>query len=118
MTDVYSRRILACYVTYDPLSYRSVMMAFRHCVKHYGRLPQELVADRGPEFQSVYFETLHLRCFETKLERPAGQPRFGPVIERLFGTTTQLLHQLRGNTQASKIPRQVTKAVDPKRLAV
>ena len=119
LTDAYSRRILACYVTYDPPSYRSVMMAFRQCVKHYGRLPQELVVDRGPEFQSVYFETLLMRCFVTKLERPVGQPRFGSVIERLFGTTTtQLLHQLRGNTQASKIPRQVTKDVDPKRLAV
>jgi len=119
MTDAYSRRILACYVTYDPPSYRSVMMAFRHCVKHYGRLPQELVVDRGPEFQSVYFETLLSRCFVTKLERPPGQPRFGSVIERMFGTTTtQLLNQLRGNTQASKIPRQVTKAVDPKHLAV
>lgn len=119
LTDAYSRRILACYVTYDPPSYRSVMMAFRQCVKHFGRLPQELVVDRGPEFQSVYFETLLSRCFVTKLERPLGQPRFGSVIERLFGTTTtQLLHQLRGNTQASKIPRQVTKDVDPKRLAV
>ncbi len=119
MTDAYSRRILACYVTYDPPSYRSVMMAFRQCVKHYGRLPQELVVDRGPEFQSVYFETLLMRCFVTKLERPPGQPRFGSVIERLFGTTTtQLLNQLRGNTQASKIPRQVTHEVDPKRLAV
>lgn len=119
LTDAYSRRFLACYVTYDPPSYRSVMMAFRQCVKHFGRLPQELVVDRGPEFQSVYFETLLSRCFVTKLERPASQPRFGSVIERLFGTTTsQLLHQLRGNTQASKIPRQMTKAVDPKRLAV
>ncbi len=119
LTDAYSRRILACYVTYDPPSYRSVMMAFRQCVKHYGRLPQELVVDRGPEFQSVYFETLLMRCFVTKLERPAGQPRFGSVIERLFGTTTtELINQLRGNTQASKIPRQMTHEVDPKRLAV
>ncbi len=119
LTDANTRRILACYVTYDPPSYRSVMMAFRQCVKHYGRLPQELVVDRGPEFQSVYFETLLMRCFVTKLERPAGQPRFGSVIERLFGTTTtELINQLRGNTQASKIPRQMTHEVDPKRLAV
>src|SRR6266516_7807415 len=26
MTDAYSRRVLACYLTYDPPSYRSVMM--------------------------------------------------------------------------------------------
>lgn len=119
LTDAYSRRILACYVTYDPPSYRSAMMAFRLCVKQYGRLPQELVVDRGPDFNSVYFETLLARCFVTKLERPAQQPRFGSVIERLFGkTTTELIEQLRGNTQASKIPRHMTSEVDPKRLAV
>ncbi|GER89911.1 hypothetical protein KDW_40730 [Dictyobacter vulcani] len=119
LTDAYSRRILACYVTYDPPSYRSAMMAFRLCVKQYGRLPQELVVDRGPEFGSVYFESLLARCFMTKLERPPQQPRFGSVIERLFGkTNTELLNQLRGNTQASKVPRQMTDEVDPKRLAV
>ncbi len=52
MTDAYSRRVLACYVTFDPPSYRSAMMAFRLCVQRYGRLPQELVVDQGPEFGS------------------------------------------------------------------
>jgi putative transposase len=119
LIDAYSRRMLACYVTYDPPSYRSAMMAFRLCVQRYGRLPQELVVDRGSEFNSVYFESLLSRCFVTKLDRPPSQPHFGSVIERLFGvTTTELLNQLRGNTQASKIPRQMTREVDPKRLAV
>jgi putative transposase len=119
MTDANTRRMLACYVTYDPPSYRSAMMAFRLCVQRSGRLPQELVVDRGPEFNSVYFESLLSRCFVTKLDRPPAQPHFGSVIERLFGvTTTELLNPLRGNTQASKIPRQMTREVDLKRLAV
>jgi putative transposase len=119
LTDAYSRRILACYVTYDPPSYRSVMMAFRECVKRHHRLPQECFVDRGPEFGSVYFETLLTRHFVAKKDRPAGTPRTGSVIERLFGTTTtQLLHQLLGNTQATKQPRQMTHEVDPRRLAV
>jgi putative transposase len=119
LTDAYSRRILACYVTYDPPSYRSVMTAFRECVKRHQRLPQECFVDRGPEFGSVYFETLLTRHFVTKKDRPASQPRMGSVIERLFGTTTtQLLHQLLGNTQASKHPRLMTREVNPKRLAV
>jgi putative transposase len=119
LTDAYSRRILACYVTYDPPSYRSVMMAFRECVKRHQRLPQECFVDRGPEFGSVYFETLLTRHFVTKKDRPASHPRMGSVVERLFGTTTtQLLHQLLGNTQASKQPRLMTREVDPKRLAV
>ncbi|TME65233.1 MAG: DDE-type integrase/transposase/recombinase [Chloroflexi bacterium] len=119
MTDAYSRRVLACYVTFDPPSYRSAMMAFRLCVQRYGRLPQELVVDQGPEFGSVYFQSLLTRCLVTQLDRPPQQPRFGSVAERLFGTaTTQLLNQLRGNTQASKTPRHMTREVDPKRLAV
>ena len=119
LTDAYSRRILACYVTYDPPSYRSVMMALRECVKRHQRLPQECFVDRGPEFGSVYFETLLTRHFVTKKDRPASQPRLGSVIERLFGTTTtQLLHQLLGNTQAAKHPRLMTREIDPRRLAV
>jgi putative transposase len=55
----------------------------------------------------------------TKMNRPPQQPHFGSVIERLFGTTTsEFLNQLRGNTQASKVPRQMTREVDPKRLAI
>jgi len=119
LTDAYSRRMLACHLSYEPPSYRSAMMAFRLCVQRYGRLPQELVVDHGPEFGSVYFEALLSQCFVTKIERPAGQPHFGSVIERLFGTTTsEFLNQLRGNTQASRVPRQMTREVDPKRLAI
>jgi putative transposase len=119
LTDAYSRRILACYLTYDPPSYRSVMMALRICVQRHQRLPQECFVDRGPEFGSVYFETLLTRYFVTKKDRPAAHPRMGSVIERLFGTaTTELLHQLSGNTQATKHPRQITRDVDPRRLAV
>jgi len=119
LTDAYSRRVLAAHVTFDPPSYRAAMMAFRLCVQRYGRLPQECFVDRGPEFGSVYFESLLTRCFVTQVERPPSQPRFGSVVERLFGTTTtELLNQLRGNTQASKTPRLLTRAVDPQRLAV
>jgi putative transposase len=119
LTDAYSRRILALYVSYDPPSYRSAMMTFRACVQRHQRLPQELVVDRGPDFGSVYFETLLSRFFVLKKERPPESPRFGSVLERLFGTTTtQLLNQLRGNTQASKTPRQMTHEVDPQRFAV
>ena len=52
-------------------------------------------------------------------ERPAQQPRYGSLIERLFGTTTtELLNQLRGNTQATKNVRQMTSEVDPRQHAV
>lgn len=117
--QIHFQRVLACYLTYDTPSYRSVMMALWVCVQRHQRLPQECFVDRGPEFGSVYFETLFTRYAVTKKDRPTAQPRMGSVIERLFGTaTTQLLHQLSGNTQVTKQPRQMMRAVDPRRLAV
>jgi putative transposase len=51
LTDAYSRRILAAYVTFDPPSYRSCMMILRQCVRLHGRLPQIIVVDGGAEFR-------------------------------------------------------------------
>lgn len=119
LIDAYSRRILALYLTFDPPSYRSCMMALRTCVQRFGRFPQAVVVDGGKEFHSLYFDTLLARYHCIKKTRPGGKPRFGSVIERLFGTTnTEFVYNLLGNTQASKQPRQITKAVDPKQQAV
>jgi putative transposase len=119
LVDAYSRRLLSVYVTYDPPSYRSCLMALRLCVQRFERLPQDLVVDGGKEFHSGYVETLLNRYGITRKARPGNEPRFGSVLERLFGTSnTQFIHTLRGNTQATKIPRQMTKEVNPKHLAV
>ncbi|MDH3674031.1 MAG: DDE-type integrase/transposase/recombinase [Anaerolineae bacterium] len=118
MVDAFSRRLLAIYLTYDPPSYRSCMMVLRECVRRHGRLPQTLVVDGGKEFHSTYFETLLARYEIIKKTRPAAQPRFGAVCERLFGTAnTIFIHNLVGNTQIMTNVRQVTKAVNPKNLA-
>jgi len=94
------------------------MMILRECVRRHGRLPQIVVIDGGPEFQSTYFEAL-LACYECiKKTRPPAKARFGSCCERLFGTcNTQFIHNLRGNTQITRNVRQVTVSVDPKRMA-
>ena len=118
LMDAFSRRLLAFYLTYDPPSYRSCMMVLRECVRRYGRFPYSVVVDRGSDFESVYFETLlaYYECI--KKSRPGAKPRFGSVCERLFGTSnTTFVHNLLGNTQATRQPRQMTKAVDPRRQA-
>jgi putative transposase len=113
------RRIVAAYLSYDPPSYRSCMAVIRLCVKRYKRLPAAIVVDGGPEFQSTYFEKLLALFKIRKHKRPASEPRFGSVQERLFGTMeTDFIYHLVGNTQASKQPRKLTKATDPKRLGV
>ncbi|MBO3463210.1 MAG: DDE-type integrase/transposase/recombinase [Aetokthonos hydrillicola CCALA 1050] len=119
LTDAFSRRILAIYLTFDPPSYRSCMMGLRILVQRLGRFPSALVVDGGKEFNSIYFDALLARYHCTKKIRPGGKPRFGSVIERLFGTTnTEFIYNLLGNTQASKQPRHLTKTIDPKQLAV
>lgn len=118
LTDAYSRRLLGVYLTYDPPSYRSNMMILRLCVQRHARLPETLVVDGGPEFRSTYFETLAAMFQITMKTRPPAEPRFGSIIERLFGTAnTQLIHTLTGNTQITRNVRQVTKAVNPKNHA-
>jgi putative transposase len=119
MTDAYTRRLLAVYVTFDPPSYRSCMMVARICVRRFGRLPQINIVDGGLELSGTYFETL-LAAYECgKKERPSTKSRFGAVCERLFGTSnTQFIHNLQGNTQIMRNVRQVTKAISPKEHAI
>jgi len=113
------RRIAAYCLTFDPPSYRSCLLVLRLCVLRYGRLPTAITVDGGAEFQSVYFEHLLALYRVRKHQRPAAEPRFGSVQERLFGTmATEFIQHLLGNTQALRQPRVVTRATDPRRQAV
>ncbi len=119
LVDAFSRRLLAVYLTFDRPSYRSCMMALRICVKRFGRFPHTLIVDGGKEFHSEYFEALVARYSGLKKTRPGAKPRFGSVVERLFGTAnTEFVYTLLGNTQAAKRLRQMTKDVDPRRQAI
>ena len=119
LTDAFSRRLLAVYLTFDEPSYRTCMMTLRECVHRHNRLPELVVVDWGPEFESIYFETLLARYECSKATRPPAKPRFGSVIERLFNTAnTTFVHNLAGNTQVMKNVRQVTQSVDPRGHAV
>ncbi|WP_240620335.1 TnsA endonuclease N-terminal domain-containing protein [Peribacillus acanthi] len=119
LIDAFSRRVLAFYLTYDAPSYRSCMNTIRECVRKYSRLPKTLVVDGGKDFQSTYFDTLLASNDCHKKIRPGAKPKFGAVCERLFGTTnTVFINNLAGNTQLSKLVRQMTKEFDPRNLAI
>lgn len=118
LTDAFTRRLLVVYLTFDSASYRSAMMVLRECVWRYGRLPQTIVVDGGPDFRSTYFETLVTYYHCTKATRPWAKPHYGSVCERLFRTSnTEFIHNLLGNTQVMKQVRQVTKAMQPQEHA-
>lgn len=119
MIDAFTRRVLAFYISFESPSYRSCMMVFRDCVRRYGRLPQQIVVDNGKEFHSIYFETLLAMYEREPKRRPPAKPRYGSILERLFGTTNAMfIHNLEGNTKIMKNVRQVTKSVNPKYKAI
>lgn len=118
LIDAHTRRILSFWITFDPPSYRSLMMVLRRCVERWNRLPESILVDGGAEFGSVYYEQFLARWRVRKEVRP-GEPRFGAVIERFFGSLNErLLHQLRGNTKMTRNVRQLTPATDPTVRAV
>ena len=80
LTDAFSRRTLAFYLTFDPPSYRSCMMILRECIRRFGRFPQILVVDGGREFESTYFETLLARYECTKKTRPPLNRGSAPLV--------------------------------------
>ncbi|ACT47391.1 Mu transposase C-terminal domain-containing protein [Methylotenera mobilis] len=117
MIDAYSRKVLAFWISFNSPSYHSCMMLIKRCVQQHGRIPRTIVVDGGSEFDSVYMETLLSFLKVTKKSRAKSKARFGSVLERFFGTSnTQLIHNLSGNTQATKTPRTCVPSHDPKKL--
>lgn len=116
--DAFTRRILGIYLTFDPPSYRSNMMLLRDIVRRYRRLPQFIIVDNGADFRSEDFsrfaELMHIHI----RYRPAGRPRHGTVMERIFGRVhSDYVHNLAGNTKALKEVRKTTGKFLPSRLA-
>lgn len=72
----------------------------------------------GTDFHASAFVSF-LRGRGTKLRfRPAGQPRHGTVLERMFGRVhTEYISNLAGNTKATKNVRSVTGSHLPEKLA-
>jgi len=119
MIDAYTREIIAWAILFESPSYRSCMAVIRECVKRHGRVPKYIVVDKGAEFKGIYFECLLARLDVHKKTRPGGKPRFGSVIERVFGISNKaFIHNLVGNNQALQKPRRMSKTHDPRRLAV
>lgn len=113
--DSESRRVVGFYLSFEPPSYRSCMMVLRDIVRRHGRMPDMIVVDNGKEFKSLAFKRVCELYGCSIRYRPAGQPRHGSVMERLFGTTqSQLIHNLSGNTQLMRHVRTVTKSVNPR----
>lgn len=116
--DERSRRVLAFHLTYFPPSYRSVLMLLLGIVENQGRLPDAIVHDWGSEFRAIEFMRVLQACDIRRYWRPKGKPRFGNVIERLFGSLqSQLTKNQVGNTKALRNVRTSSMQLSPALLA-
>jgi putative transposase len=116
--DAYTRCIVGIYLSYDPPSYRSNMMLLRDIVRRQRRLPQFIVVDNGSDFRSQDFDNATVLLRIHVRYRPAGRPRHGAIMERIFGHAhSAYVHNLAGNTKATKKVRQTTGKFLPSRLA-
>ena len=116
--DAHTRRLLGLYLSFDPPSYRANMMLLRDMVRRYRRLPQFIIVDNGADFRSGDFQRFCERLRIHLRYRPAGRPRHGAVLERLFGRLhSEYVHNLAGNTKALRNVRQTTGKYLPSRLA-
>ncbi|RFB15163.1 transposase [Bacillus sp. HNG] len=119
LSDAYSRRLLAVSLSFDNPGYRSNLMVLRECVRRHGRFPSTVVVDGGRDFRSIYFETFTSKNNCGRKYRPGAKPRYGSVIERLFGTANKsFISSLIGNTQLTKNVRKLTKNTNPKNLSI
>ena len=105
-------------LSFEPPSVASVYAVLQDIWNNHGRFPNRIVVDRGAEFGSRAVEQTCAAFSILKIDRPPSRPRFGAVMERWFHTlNTQVLHNLRGNSQLLKDARSLSPEVAPERFA-
>lgn len=114
LIDVEMNFVYSLWLSFRDPSRRACAMAIRLCVRKHGKLPEEIVIDRGPEFESVYFSALLAHCGVGPVWRPAEHPRYGSEAERFFGEfKTQWLSLRQGNLVNYKEARAVSRSHAP-----
>jgi putative transposase len=119
MLDLATSSVLAFCVSFKAPSRVSVARVMRECVRKHGKLPREIIVDRGPDFRSVYFSALLAHSEVELILRPASHSRYGSEVERLFGELkTQWLSQRSGNSTNYKNARAYDGEFKPEKSAV
>ncbi len=116
--DAYSDALLSFFLTYQRPKIDSVMMTLRELVRRHSRVPESIIVDGGKEFENTPVEVFCSR-FNITIHSRKSMPKGGAAVERKFYQANKhILHNLQGNTQLLKLPRQLTKKVNPYQNAV
>lgn len=119
MIDLATSYVIAVTISFLSPSRKAVSKIIRECVRLHGKLPAELIVDRGSEFRSTFMASLMAHYDVVYTLRPASHPRFGAQVERLFGEfKSQWLAQRPGNLADYKEARGVDGSLSPRRRAV
>ncbi len=119
MIDLATSKILAFTISFKNPSNRSLSKVIRECVRMHGRLPQEILFDRGSNFKSKHTAQLLASLGVINSMRPAALSKSGGEIEGLFGEFKKTwLSQRPGNTADFKEARSVDGKKAPKHAAV
>lgn len=110
----YTRRVVGMYLSFQPPSYVSTMMLLADIIKRFGRLPDAIIHDWGSEFKAKDWKYALTILYIIRHVRPKSAPRFGAILERMFGVVTrELIDNIAGNTKLRKNVRQITPQSDP-----
>lgn len=110
----YTRKVLGFHLSFRPPSFVSSMTTLADIIVRTGRIPDSIIHDWGSEFRAKAFICCLAALFVEKFVRPKGSPKFGSVIERMFGIATQqLIANLAGNTKLRKNVRELSLSNDP-----
>ncbi|KAB2909172.1 MAG: transposase family protein, partial [Dechloromonas sp.] len=119
MVDSFDGRTLAWHLSKEGPSDDTIQALFINCVKNHGAIPAEIVCDFGPEHRTTWLqETLAALNVVLDYRPKSDPPKGGPVESSFSALARELIHNLEGNTKLMKKVRMLTKAVDPRRLAI
>lgn len=114
LIDVSTGEVLAVSIGFRSPSRKVCAMLLRACVRRHGRLPEEIIVDRGSDFQSVYFVALLADRDVNLVQRPSEHPRYGSQAEVFFKLfKTWWLSMRPGNLADYREARAVSRSHSP-----
>ena len=118
LVDAYTRCVLAFRLSFDSPSRETVFALLYECAAGHRRVPELIIVDQGSDFLSNDLDMALAYLGVSKLERPAGHPRYGSPMERLFGTSnTVVVHEQPGSTEPVQLGRMLSSSHQPERRA-
>lgn len=119
MVDNNTGAVLGVSLSFRDPSKISCCRVIRDCVRRHGKLPSEVIVDRGSDFRSVYFSEVFAHYGVTVSLRPAGHSRYGGEVENFFGLfKKEWLSQREGNTLDCGNAREIDKSHLPQNSVI